>query len=100
MKNINADQLIELIKTDNHLMVLDVRTAGEVAGGMIEGAINHDIFSSDFPEKVNTLDKTRTYVVVCASGNRSATACRFMESNGFTVYNLVGGMSAWSGVMV
>lgn len=32
---------------------------------------------------------------VCRSGGRSSQAVRFLESNGFQVINMTGGMLAW-----
>ena len=37
--------------------VLDVRTAGEVAQGKIEGAVEIDFYSSDFLDQVNQISK-------------------------------------------
>ena len=37
--------------------VLDVRTAGEVAQGKIEGSVEIDFYSSDFLDQVNQISK-------------------------------------------
>jgi rhodanese-related sulfurtransferase len=51
-----------------------------------------------FQEQISELPKDETYYVVCRSGNRSASACRFMESQGFTqTINIEGGMMDWEG---
>jgi len=49
-----------------------------------------------FPAKVMDLDKTKSYYVYCRSGGRSASACQFMDKQGLTVYNLLGGIQAWN----
>ena len=46
------------------------------------------------PEDI--IDPDKPIVVVCRSGNRSATACALLSRQGFTqVYNLAGGVTAW-----
>lgn len=101
MNNINSSQLKEMIAANNNVVVVDVRTADEVNGGIIEGALHYDIFSSDFASNIKSLDKSKAYAMVCRSGNRSASACGLMEANGFSeVYNLDGGMMAWDGETV
>ncbi|WP_428657936.1 rhodanese-like domain-containing protein [Runella sp.] len=77
-------------------VILDVRTAAEVRSGAIKGAINIDLMSADFQQKINQLDKTKTYFVYCRSGHRSGQACRIMGNVGFEhIYNLTGGMMSW-----
>jgi rhodanese-related sulfurtransferase len=56
-----------------------------------------DYNSSDFEQQLDGLDKSKTYLVYCRSGNRSGKACHTMLDKGFKqVYNLDGGISAWS----
>ncbi|MEM6299087.1 MAG: rhodanese-like domain-containing protein [Bacteroidota bacterium] len=78
------------------IVILDVRSQGEVAQGKIRGARNIDIMRPDFKEKVQPLPKDKTYLVYCRSGRRSAKACNTMHSLGFDkVANLKGGYLAW-----
>jgi|688.fasta_scaffold569482_2 rhodanese-related sulfurtransferase len=80
------------------VVVLDVRTPGEVSEGIINGSTMFiDYNSSDFEQQLDGLDKSKTYLVYCRSGNRSGKACHTMLDKGFKqVYNLDGGISAWS----
>lgn len=95
-KNINAEEFDKLSQEDNTI-VLDVRTPEEKAEGFVEGATQINIMGPDFAEKIKALDKDKTYLVYCRSGNRSSTACGFMASNGFDdLYNLEGGIHAWN----
>ncbi|MER2999159.1 rhodanese-like domain-containing protein [Pontibacter populi] len=75
--------------------LLDVRTAGEFAGGSIKGAKNLDVTSSQFQQALKTMDKNKEYFVFCRSGNRSGSACDIMSKEGFKAYNLSGGIGAW-----
>ncbi|MDW7691483.1 rhodanese-like domain-containing protein [Flammeovirgaceae bacterium SG7u.111] len=94
--NIDAEGLKNFLKENKDVVVLDVRTPEEVADGAIEGNINVDFRSPDFLNKVSQLDKEKTYVVYCRSGNRSVSACHLMALKGLkNLYNLEGGYKSW-----
>ena|SRR5687767_7629407 len=95
VKNIRVEEFDKLRKETN-TVVLDVRTPREFAAGHIAGATNIDWQGSDFQKKVSGLDKSKTWLVHCAVGGRSAKAADKMTSLQFTnVYNLDGGLKAW-----
>jgi len=95
-KNIDAVEFDKLSQEEN-TVVLDVRTPEEKAEGFVEGATQINIMGPDFADKIKELDKDKTYLVYCRSGNRSGTACGFMQSNGFDkLYNLDGGIQSWN----
>ena len=86
----------ETLRKDASVVVLDVRTAEEFADGHMPGAINLDIRGGKFAETLTGLDKTKTYLVHCAVGGRSAKACGQMDGLKFEkVLNLSGGITAW-----
>lgn len=93
---IGTDEYVEMEPKED-VLVIDVRTPDEVAQGHIAGAdyfIN--IYDKSFKEKVNALDKDKTYIVYCRSGARSANAIKQMNDMGFKhLYNLTGGIMAW-----
>lgn len=95
-ENISAIAAQPLLK-DKSVVFLDVRSPQEKAEGDIKGSKLINIFDTGFVEKVKSLDKDKTYVVFCRSGNRSRTACKTMAKNGFkNLYNLKGGIYAWN----
>lgn len=78
-------------------VILDVRTAGEFKAGRLKGAININYHGVDFAERLAALDKSKTYLVHCASGVRSLKACQKMSQMGFAkLVNLAGGLQSWS----
>lgn len=85
-----------LQKRRKEIVVLDVRTDGEWAGGRIKGAYHLPLGRLDGGlDKLDGL-KGREVVCVCASGKRSALAAIKLKKAGFpTVYNLSGGMMRW-----
>jgi rhodanese-related sulfurtransferase len=81
---------------EQNTVLLDVRTPEEIAQGKIEGAAELDFRSPDFEAEVDKLDKNKTYLIYCRSGNRSGQTCKMMAEKGFTsLYNLDGGILAW-----
>lgn len=97
VENIKPEQFDALRKTDtNSTVVLDVRTKKEYREGHIPGSVLIDFTADDFEQQVAKLDKSKTYLVHCAVGGRSARACKKMDQLGFQkLYNLEGGMGAW-----
>jgi len=92
-ENRTSDQVVDIEKEPN-VVLIDVRTPGEVKSGYLVGTdLFFDIGSSDFRQKVLDLDRKKTYVLICASGARSSSAAQFMLDNGFEkVINMTGGM--------
>lgn len=76
--------------------VLDVREAEEFKGGHLLNAKHIPL--GKLRERIGELERYRDkpLVVVCRSGQRSATACALLGREGFAqVYNLAGGVMAW-----
>ena len=95
VKRVNIDEY-EKLRTGTNVVILDVRSAAEFEKGHIPGAINIDINSARFPELTEKLDKSKTYLVNCAVGMRSARACKKLESSGFkALYDLAPGFGGW-----
>lgn len=93
---IQPDAFEKMLQTDKTAQLVDVRTAAEFASGHIENAVNYDIYEADFGRNLAKLDKSRTVMVYCAAGGRSATAAEQLKKLGFSkVYDLAGGMGAW-----
>ncbi len=77
--------------------IIDVRTPAEYAEGHLENAVNIDFRADDFEDRVDELDKDKTYVIYCRSGFRSAGARDAMKELGFSeVYNVLGGITGWT----
>lgn len=78
-------------------MVIDVRTAEEIAEGKIAGALELDYFLPSFQSKVDELGKDEEIYIYCAVGSRSREAAEMLIQQGFTkVYHLSGGIQAWA----
>lgn len=86
----------ETLRANTNNVILDVRSAAEFEKGRIPGAVNIDVNSSNFTEKISALDTNKTYLVNCAVGMRSAKACQKMEEMGFNhLYDFKPGFDGW-----
>jgi rhodanese-related sulfurtransferase len=91
-----AKTLIEQNKSNPNFVVLDVRTLSEMEEGYIENSINLDFRNSEFEQKLDNLDKTKTYLVYCKTGFRSQKAVDLMKQKKFSqVYNITNGILDW-----
>jgi len=76
--------------------IIDVRTPGEFSQGHLKNALNYDISTSEFENRIASLDKSKPVLVYCLSGSRSIYAVSIMQSKGFKeVYEMNGGMMKW-----
>lgn len=82
---------------DDHT-VIDVRTPGEYASGHLPGAHNIPLghLHTALPA-LKTAAARGTLLMVCASGNRSTTACTRLAAAGIPATTLTGGTTAWAG---
>lgn len=100
-EDIHQEQFVEISKQKD-TVILDVRTGSEFASGHIKDAKNINLMDFiSFSSKIDQLDKDKTYLVYCRSGNRSGSACQMMAKKGFDkLYNLSGGVNRWNGELV
>ena len=96
--NLNATAFDSKIKQTPNPQIIDVRTTGEFMQSHIKNALNIDVSSNDFQQKIANLNKNKAVFVYCLSGSRSSYAMRILSSMGFKeIYNLSGGMMQWRG---
>jgi rhodanese-related sulfurtransferase len=82
---------------DSTVVILDVRAESEYRGelGHLAGALLIPL--ENLGQRVEELEpyKTKTVIVYCRAGRRSANAAEFLAQRGFHVYNLEGGILKW-----
>lgn len=77
-------------------ILLDVRTPGEYGEERLAGAMLLDYYSPSFKEGLDKLDRGKTYLVYCRTGNRSGKAASLMKEMRFrNVHHLSGGIVKW-----
>lgn len=95
MQTMTTTEVQQAIESGAALKLIDVREVEEVEAGHIPGIINIPL--SVLETRMPELDKSEKYIVVCRSGKRSGMATQLLESQGFNVTNMVGGMLEWQG---
>ncbi len=73
--------------------VVDVREPFEYVEGHVPGA--RSVPLAHLPEVVGGLPRNRPVYVICASGNRSLTAARFLAHAGIDACSVAGGTGGW-----
>lgn len=95
MKTTTPQEVQEMLENKQAISLIDVRETEEAAAGKIPGAVNIPLSLLEF--RLQDIDKSKEHIMVCRSGNRSGQAVRFLESRGFNVINMDGGMLEWNG---
>lgn len=92
-----ASELITKNKGDSRFVILDIRTPREFKAGHLPNSIMIDFYSNAFLDKIKQLDKTKTYLVYCRSGNRSGRSMRLFKKLSFQkVYHMNSGIIGWN----
>jgi molybdopterin/thiamine biosynthesis adenylyltransferase/rhodanese-related sulfurtransferase len=92
---ISVQELKQKMDTHEALELIDVREPFEFQIARIDGATLIPL--GEIAERADELQREEPIVIHCHSGRRSAQAVRLLQQRGFTnVYNLEGGIDAWS----
>ena len=94
MKEVTVSELKKLRDTQADFQLIDVREEHELEICEIGGI---HIAMGEVMENLDKISKDKQVVIHCRSGARSGAICQALEANGFNnVYNLKGGIIAWS----
>lgn len=94
MYTINIQELKDKLAHEA-ISLIDVRELDEYTAGHLSGAISMPL--SQLPEEYQKLDPNTHHYFICQKGGRSAQAAAFLESKGYRVSNIAGGIESWSG---
>lgn len=96
IKEINAADLDQLIQTNDHFELVDIRTPAEISRGVIPNSKTLPMHL--IPLNLNYFSiSSKQIVLYCRTGSRSAQACRFLNQQGIhNVISLRGGMIKWT----
>lgn len=97
MSHIDTAELASILEdTNDRTIIIDVREPEEYNEAHIPGVPL--IPMGEIPNYTNELDKSRAYVFVCRSGQRSFNVAKYFQQLGFReVHNYAGGMLDWDG---
>lgn len=101
-ENLYSPEFRAAFAADEQALLIDVRTAAEVADQKIDGSIHIDVMQPDFTDHISGLDPAKNYYVYCRSGGRSSQACMLLAEAGFSgrLVNLAGGITQYDGPTV
>ncbi len=93
IKSISVEDLKTKIKKQK-IVVLDVREPWELKIAKISKSVS--IPMQEIPKRLNELNKEINYAVLCHSGIRSYHVATYLDKEGFSVWNVDGGIDRWS----
>ena len=99
-KQINMEEAMELMNSEENYIILDVRRADEFASGHIPGAVNlaNEVIGEDDAVVEAVLpDRNQLILVYCRSGNRSKQSSQKLADMGYTNVIEFGGIQDWPG---
>jgi rhodanese-related sulfurtransferase len=93
-QQMDVEELKNMIKNKQDIIILDVRTTREFGMGHIEGALN--IHVDELRDNLDKLDRDSKIVVHCRTSYRSYLAYLILKNSGFkNVWNLNGSYLSW-----
>lgn len=95
MNRMTTQDVKEYMNNNRDVSPIDVRASEEVKAGKIPRVVNIPLGLIEF--RLQDIDKSKEHILVCQSGNRSGMAANLLESLGYQVINMDGGMSEWDG---
>lgn len=91
---ITPKELIDLQKSEENFLLIDVRPEEQYGENKIQNAVN--IPNAVLAEKSEELDKNQKIVVYCNRGIASKKGQEILENEGFTnVWNMSGGINEY-----
>jgi phage shock protein E len=95
VKTLKSAEAKSLLQKQKEVVIVDVRTAEEFAAGHLKNAMLLNKYAPDFEAQIKALDKSKTYLLYCAKGGRSAEAASLMQNLGFTkIYDATEGFES------
>ena len=98
-RRVASDEAAKMMEEEKGYLILDVRTAGEFAGGHIPHAVNvpNEAIGTVPPKELP--DKGQMIFVYCRSGARSMQAAQKLADMGYTNIVEMGGINDWHGAV-
>lgn len=99
MNDLHPDQARQLLQKDPQSLLLDVREPWEVERAALPLPPQQRLHMpmATVPLRLPEIPRSQSVVCICHHGARSAQVVAFLLRQGYTsVYNLAGGIEAWS----
>lgn len=96
IENISSEELdIYISEKRSDMVLVDVRNSDKFMKKRIKGAIN--IPYDNIIDEKYSLPRRKTIIVYCDRGGTSMLAAKYLVSKGYTVKNVVGGITNYRG---
>lgn len=93
---VEAKDVLDAITQKKDILILDVRTEGEVEKGKIKGSLHIPLDQLQSKAEKILTDKEKNIYVYCLSGNRSAQAADILLKKGYkNVSSMKSGLLSW-----
>ena len=76
------------------ITIIDVREPSELEICKIFGSISIPL--NHIPSKLDMLEESKKYAIICHSGYRSKIATDYLNQHGFNCCNVYGGIDSWA----
>jgi rhodanese-related sulfurtransferase len=90
------NKTLQAKEDESNIVLIDIRTKPEFEAGHIEGALMIDFYANKYIDNLKELDRTKTYIIYCRSGNRTGQTLQVMQQLGFeNTSDLHHGIKSW-----
>jgi len=79
--SIDGPEFKAALDRNDALNILDVRSPAEFKAGHMDGAVN--IYAGELPGRLDELDASKDWIVMCGSGQRATIAASVLQRAGF-----------------
>ena len=96
-KSINQDEALQMMKSNENLLIVDVRTQEEYDKRHIPNAVLVPINDLKTGKFDALPDKNQILLIYCWTGRRAQDAATILADNGYTSVYEFGGLVDWTG---
>ncbi len=92
-EDITVKEMLEILKTNENVTLLDVRSVQEYKEGHLTGSINIPVYDIEKSVMKHIKNKEDIIIVYCSAGVRSKRAIQTLRKLGYkNLYNIEGGI--------
>jgi len=93
LNQVTPREALEMLQRGDAVEIIDVRQPAEYHDTHVEPS--RLVPLGELAARMGELDRTRTLLTLCRSGNRSTIAAQQLSTAGFEVRNVDGGILRW-----
>ena len=94
-QNLSLSEIKEIIKNDENVILIDVRSRQEFLEGHLNGSINIPLYELEQCCESKLMDRNSIIITYCQCGTRSKKAITLLKKHGYkNVYHLKDGLDA------